>query len=51
MTLSDLAALYLIEILHQTTTSPLVILLLLQLYLIEILHQTTTNPHLNSKTL
>ena len=37
-----LARLYLIEILHQTTTSLLETQLLLRLYLIEILHQTTT---------
>ena len=37
---SDL--LYLIEILHQTTTTSAVILWLFRLYLIEILHQTTT---------
>ena len=35
--------LYLIEILHQTTTSESLLLLLCQLYLIEILHQTTTS--------
>ena len=34
--------LYLIEILHQTTTLGHVLLVALQLYLIEILHQTTT---------
>ena len=34
--------LYLIEILHQTTTSPQFMLFDLELYLIEILHQTTT---------
>ena len=34
--------LYLIEILHQTTTYPTLFLLSSQLYLIEILHQTTT---------
>ena len=37
-----LAKLYLIEILHQTTTEGLVWLLRYVLYLIEILHQTTT---------
>ena len=37
-----LASLYLIEILHQTTTMFAVILWLFRLYLIEILHQTTT---------
>ena len=37
-----LASLYLIEILHQTTTTLSRSLLLLRLYLIEILHQTTT---------
>ena len=35
--------LYLIEILHQTTTFPLVDLRVTLLYLIEILHQTTTS--------
>ena len=35
-------ALYLIEILHQTTTAPSMFYLAAQLYLIEILHQTTT---------
>ena len=35
--------LYLIEILHQTTTRPLVVYWYVLLYLIEILHQTTTN--------
>ena len=34
--------LYLIEILHQTTTQASVPFLILRLYLIEILHQTTT---------
>ena len=34
--------LYLIEILHQTTTLPAVLVLRVLLYLIEILHQTTT---------
>ena len=34
--------LYLIEILHQTTTAAVVIVIGLKLYLIEILHQTTT---------
>ena len=34
--------LYLIEILHQTTTSPRLVFCLSVLYLIEILHQTTT---------
>ena len=34
--------LYLIEILHQTTTLPLMIAWVVELYLIEILHQTTT---------
>ena len=37
-----MAALYLIEILHQTTTMLLSLLWLFALYLIEILHQTTT---------
>ena len=36
------SSLYLIEILHQTTTYPLVDRLVVLLYLIEILHQTTT---------
>ena len=36
------ASLYLIEILHQTTTRLLALFLILWLYLIEILHQTTT---------
>ena len=36
-------ALYLIEILHQTTTCLRILLLLSKLYLIEILHQTTTS--------
>ena len=39
---STAIALYLIEILHQTTTSPRARTRLLQMYLIEILHQTTT---------
>ena len=39
---SDWLELYLIEILHQTTTEPLKFLCLSRLYLIEILHQTTT---------
>ena len=39
--------LYLIEILHQTTTRPLLCLVLQELYLIEILHQTTTRPSLS----
>ena len=38
----SLAELYLIEILHQTTTSPLWYICSTWLYLIEILHQTTT---------
>ena len=37
-----LAALYLIEILHQTTTLLTILIRLPKLYLIEILHQTTT---------
>ena len=37
-------ALYLIEILHQTTTGPIIGLAAEGLYLIEILHQTTTAP-------
>ena len=36
--------LYLIEILHQTTTFMLITMLVPELYLIEILHQTTTQP-------
>ena len=36
--------LYLIEILHQTTTPVVLLLVLALLYLIEILHQTTTVP-------
>ena len=36
--------LYLIEILHQTTTAPRTIFICRRLYLIEILHQTTTDP-------
>ena len=36
------ALLYLIEILHQTTTAVAVIVIGWKLYLIEILHQTTT---------
>ena len=36
-------SLYLIEILHQTTTSILLFFKVYKLYLIEILHQTTTN--------
>ena len=39
---SDWLELYLIEILHQTTTAPSTSFLVVQLYLIEILHQTTT---------
>ena len=35
--------LYLIEILHQTTTIPDIEILFAKLYLIEILHQTTTS--------
>ena len=38
----SLLKLYLIEILHQTTTSLLVLIVSVLLYLIEILHQTTT---------
>ena len=38
------ALLYLIEILHQTTTAVAVIVIGWKLYLIEILHQTTTIP-------
>ena len=40
----DFIKLYLIEILHQTTTTSSIIRFVLQLYLIEILHQTTTAP-------
>ena len=39
-----LASLYLIEILHQTTTPALTLNSSTMLYLIEILHQTTTYP-------
>ena len=39
---NSLMSLYLIEILHQTTTFPLLRSVLFLLYLIEILHQTTT---------
>ena len=42
-----LLLLYLIEILHQTTTSGLHCLFHNRLYLIEILHQTTTNRVIN----
>ena len=35
-------ALYLIEILHQTTTTTYDVTITQELYLIEILHQTTT---------
>ena len=42
MLLLALAPLYLIEILHQTTTTSHITLFALPLYLIEILHQTTT---------
>ena len=35
--------LYLIEILHQTTTYTVIVLINPWLYLIEILHQTTTH--------
>ena len=40
---NSLMSLYLIEILHQTTTVTAAAQLLAQLYLIEILHQTTTS--------
>ena len=39
---SQAYGLYLIEILHQTTTKPIISLAKVMLYLIEILHQTTT---------
>ena len=41
---TDQEMLYLIEILHQTTTANVYNLLYIPLYLIEILHQTTTGP-------
>ena len=41
--MSFVLLLYLIEILHQTTTVPSTFFLVVQLYLIEILHQTTTS--------
>ena len=44
---TDLPRLYLIEILHQTTTFPLLRSVLFLLYLIEILHQTTTTLRAN----
>ena len=43
-----LTMLYLIEILHQTTTNSLEFLLRIRLYLIEILHQTTTYRSMSS---
>ena len=46
MRLLNSGALYLIEILHQTTTAILDELLGKKLYLIEILHQTTTRSQL-----
>ena len=39
---NDRLELYLIEILHQTTTKKIVLYICKKLYLIEILHQTTT---------
>ena len=42
--------LYLIEILHQTTTLDMLIMRMILLYLIEILHQTTTLRSANYKT-
>ena len=45
------ATLYLIEILHQTTTRRVVAERVLELYLIEILHQTTTAALFSNKTL
>ena len=42
-TFIKVSVLYLIEILHQTTTKEIVLCILILLYLIEILHQTTTN--------
>ena len=42
-TVPAMAMLYLIEILHQTTTAPLMSFPVVRLYLIEILHQTTTS--------
>ena len=41
--------LYLIEILHQTTTVGLAVVHYVRLYLIEILHQTTTLQTLENK--
>ena len=43
------STLYLIEILHQTTTDVIDILFTIKLYLIEILHQTTTARTSNGK--
>ena len=43
-------SLYLIEILHQTTTLPEIVKCRLSLYLIEILHQTTTDFDSRDKT-
>ena len=40
--LTTMASLYLIEILHQTTTEETTLIPMKLLYLIEILHQTTT---------
>ena len=45
------AELYLIEILHQTTTVIFLVICLVLLYLIEILHQTTTKVQRIYKTL
>ena len=47
----ELKMLYLIEILHQTTTDALNRLAITELYLIEILHQTTTQCPLSASTL
>ena len=48
--MSLLAALYLIEILHQTTTESIVVAIQFRLYLIEILHQTTTYRRFRNQT-
>ena len=47
--IESVTPLYLIEILHQTTTALLTLSLVVQLYLIEILHQTTTVQIRNDK--
>ena len=48
---STTSALYLIEILHQTTTKSTTSFWIFQLYLIEILHQTTTFGWVDSRVL